>query len=258
MPRFSTNISMMFTEYPVLDRFQAASDAGFPAIEIQFPYDIPLDDFAAARTRAGVEIAVFNVAAGDLMTGGAGLAAIPGREAAFREAVALCARYVEATAPGSVNVLAGNPAPDMARDACRRTLVDNLRFAAETLVPLGVRVLLEAVNSRDRPLFFVTTSNQALAIIDEADRCGLGLEHDLYHMQIMEGDLVPTLRRNLDRIGHIQFADTPGRAEPGTGEIDFHGVFAALDEMGYDRWVGAEYNPSRRTEETLGWLKPYL
>jgi hydroxypyruvate isomerase len=258
MPRFSANISMMFTERDWLDRPKAAADAGFGAAEIQFPYEQPPETWAKAIDAAGRGVAVFNLPVGDMLTGGPGLAAMPGREGEFDKAIAQALPYAEALKPRNVNVLTGWPPAELDRGTCMAALTRNLAAAAEAFAGLGVRVVTEAVNSRDRPGYFLNHSRDAVAVIDAAGHANLGIEYDLYHMQIMEGDLVPTMTALLDRIGHIQFADTPGRHEPGTGEINFAFVFAAIDEMGYDGWVGAEYNPSRRTEETLDWLRPYL
>lgn len=249
---------MLFLEREPLDRVQAARDVGFPGVEIQFPYDVPAAKWAAAKEKAGVEFAVINLPAGDLMAGGAGLAAMPGREAEFRDGVALAKDYAAALRPRNVNVLAGSPPDELGRDRCLGVLADNIAFAAAEMAEVGARVTVEAINTRDRPGFLLTTSSESIAIIDRAGHPNLAIEHDLYHMQIMEGDLIPTLERVIGRVGHIQFADTPGRHEPGTGEIDFPSVFAAIDRLGYDGWVGAEYVPSGRTDDGLGWLQPYL
>jgi hydroxypyruvate isomerase len=258
MPRFSANLSMLFTEHAPLDRLTAARDAGFGGIEFQFPYDLDVDLLHRVKERTGVGVSVINVPVGDMLEGGPGLASIPGREATFRDAVALARRYAEALQPANVNVLAGRPPPEADRTRCRETLVANLRHAADVMGEIGVKLVVEAINTRDVPGFFLTRSVEAVAILDLAGHPNLVLEHDLYHMQIMEGDLVPTLERLLPRIGHVQFADTPGRHEPGTGEINFPFVFAALDRLGYDRWTAAEYTPTGPTEDSLGWLKPYL
>lgn len=249
---------MMFLEHDLLDRVQAVRDAGFEGVEVQFPYVLPAADWAAAKAGAGVEFAVFNFPAGDLVEGGPGLAAMPGREAEFREGVKRAKEYAALLRPRNVNVLAGWLPGEHSRERCLGVLADNLAFAAAELEEVGSRVTVEAVNTRDRPGFFLTTSAESIAAIDRAGHANLAIEHDLYHMQIMEGDLIPTLERIIGRIGHIQFADTPGRNEPGTGEIAFANVFAALDRIGYDRWVGAEYDPTGRTEDSLDWLRPYI
>ena len=258
MPRFSANISMMFTERAPLDRPKAAADAGFGAIEIQFPYDTPVDAWARAIEAAGVGVSVINFPVGDMLDGGPGLAAMPGREEAFQAAVAAAVPYAAMLKPRNYNVLPGFPPVDeLGRDACLDALAANLRHAGETLTPLGVRVVTEAVNTVDRPGFFLKSSSQALEAVDRAGHPNLAIEHDLYHMHIMEGRLIERLGEIMGRIGHIQFADAPGRHEPGTGDIDFQPIFQTIDELGYDGWVAAEYIPSKRTEETLDWLEPW-
>ena len=190
-----------------------------------------------------------------MLDGGPGLAATPGRQAAFRRAAEQAHDTAAALRPRNVNVLAGFPElHGFGRERCLATLAENLRVAADLMGGIGIGVVVEAVNTVDRPGFLLSTSEQALEAIDRAGHPNLALEHDLYHMAIMEGRLVPRLGEILPRIGHIQFADHPGRHEPGTGAIDFPAVFAALDRLGYDGWCAAEYVPSRVTEETLGWM----
>ena len=255
MPRFSANISMLFAEHDLLERPRLARRAGFGAFEVQFPYDIPAEVWRDVKHRAGLPIALFNLPAGDLVDGGQGLAGVPGREDAFREALDLAAAYAKLLKPRAVNVLAGTPRGERVR--CLEIFAANLHRAAQVMEELGVGVVVEAINDRDRPGFLVSTIEEAVAAIDRAGHPNLAVQADLYHMQIMEGDLTRTLEHRLDRIGHIQFADVPARNEPGTGEINFPFVFAALDRIGYDGWVGAEYRPSGPTETTLGWLAPY-
>jgi hydroxypyruvate isomerase len=250
---------MMFMEHDFLDRFQAAKDAGFGAIEVQFPYDIEPKDLLAAKESAEVEIAVINIPAGDLTSGGPGLAAMPGREDQFKAAVEQAHQYAEILKPVNMNVLPGWPPMDQfSREECLDVLAGNLNYAAETLAEAGVKVLVEAVNTYDRPGFLLYTSQQAIDVIKVADHENLAFEYDLYHMQIMEGNLVNRMIEILEHIGHIQFADTPGRHEPGTGEINYPFVFAALDKMGWRGWLGAEYDPSGPTTETLDWLRPFI
>jgi hydroxypyruvate isomerase len=248
---------MLFHEHELIERMGAARRAGFEGVEIQFPYGIAVEDWLDAKRRTRLRIALFNVPAGDLTTGGPGLAAVPGRERAFHEAVAAAARYAEALRPAVVNVLPGAPPGEFERERCLATLAANLRHAATVMEDLGVRVVVEPVNTRDRPGFLLSNSAEALAAIDWAGHANLALQYDVYHMQIMEGDLTRTLERIIGRIGHIQFADPPDRHEPGTGEVDFPHLFGTLDRLGYDGWVGAEYIPSGATEETLGWFEPY-
>lgn len=254
MPLISANISMLFAERPMAERFAAAAAAGFAGVEIQFPYDKPADVLARAAARAGMPVALFNVPSGDMRAGGPGLACVPGREAEFRAAVAAAARYARALNPANVNVLAGRPPPGVPRDACLGVLASNLRIAAEALLPLGVGVTVEALNSADMPGFLLTTSAAALEAIDRAGHPGITLQYDVYHMHRMEGAVAGTIARLAPRIGHMQFADVPGRGAPGTGTLDFAAIFAAIDRSGYRGWVGAEYRPGGRTEDTLGWL----
>ncbi len=255
MPRFSANLSMLFREHEFLDRFAAARDAGFGAVEMQFPYSVPVEDIRAAMAGAGIGFVVFNLPVGDLVTGGPGLAAMPGREREFRDAVALGRRYAEVLKPNNINVLAGWPPAEFGRQECLDVLAGNLSHAAAVMAEIGVRVLTEAVNTDDRPGYLLYRTSHAIEVIARAGHANLAIEHDLYHMQIMEGELLPTLRRHLGRIGHIQFADVPGRHEPGSGEIDFASLFKAIDSLGYDGWMGAEYNPSGLTRDSLDWMQ---
>ncbi len=255
MPRFSANISMLFAERDWLDRPAAAAAAGFGAVEIQFPYDRPAEDWRRAIETAGLAVSVVNLPVGDMLAGGPGLAATPGRQAEFREAVETARDVAAALRPANVNVLAGYPERHgHARGRCLETLAENLDVAADVMGGIGVGTVVEAVNTVDRPGFLLSTSEQALDVIDRAGHANLALEHDFYHMDIMEGRLIARLEEIAPRIGHVQFADNPGRGEPGTGTIDFPAVFAALDRLGYDGWTAAEYLPSRTTEETLGWM----
>ena len=255
MPRFSANISMLFAEREWLDRPAAAAASGFEAIEIQFPYDRPAEDWQRAIEAAGLAVSVINLPVGDMLAGGPGLAATPGRQADFRAAVETARGVAAALRPRNVNVLSGYPElHGYGRERCLDTLAENLRVAADAMGEIGTGVVVEAVNTVDRPGFLLSTSEQALDVVDRAGHGNLSLEHDLYHMDIMEGRLIPRLGEIAPRIGHVQFADNPGRHEPGTGDIDFPAVFAVLDRLDYDGWTAAEYRPSRTTEETLGWM----
>ena len=258
MPRFSANIATMFGEQPMLKRMDAAARAGFRCVEMQFVESFAVADLAAAKEAAGVEFSVFNIPAGDLTEGGPGLAAMPDRRDVFAAAVDVAVRYAAALRPRSVNILAGAPPADLDPAECRAALVENIRLAGDAMAGIGVGVVVEAINTRDRPGYFLPTSAAAMEVIDAAEHDNVGLEYDLYHMQIMEGDLAATLARLAPRIGHIQFADTPGRHEPGTGEIDFLAIFQAIDALDYDGWAAAEYFPSGKTEDSLEWLQPYL
>lgn len=255
MPRFAANLSLLFTELPFLSRFEAARDAAFKGVEYLFPYDWPAPDLRQQLDDTGLEQVLFNLPAGDWLAGERGIAALPDRVAEFREGVDQALEYARALDCPRLNALAGLLPTNGDPDLCRATLVDNLRWAADRLAMENRTLLVEAINSRvDMPGFLLDTSASALSVIDAVDRPNVLFQYDLYHMQVMEGDLVRTLRCHQPRIGHVQFADNPGRHEPGTGEIAFPAVFRALDEMGYDGWVSAEYRPTGATLDSLGWL----
>ena len=250
---------MLFKELDLLARFDAARNCGFEAVEIQFPYNVSVRDLLSAKENTGLEISVFNIGAGDLISGGPGIAAVPGREDLFKVATQEALSYAEILKPISINVLPGWPPMDQfERGQCLDILANNLRYAAEILAHTGARVLVEACNTHDRPGFLVHNSAQAIDLIKRVDNKNVGFQYDLYHMQIMEGNLVNRIKEIYNYIGHIQFADTPGRHEPGSGEINFPYVFRALDEMGWQGFLGAEYIPSQRTTETLDWMQSYL
>jgi hydroxypyruvate isomerase len=257
MPRFAANISMLFTELPLAERFAAARAAGFTGVEMQMPYAEPATRLAAAAAAAGVAVALINVPPGDMMQGGPGLACVPGREGMFREALDRAVEYARALRPANVNVLAGRNPEGVSRDDCLRTLAANLRRAADAMAAIGVGVTTEAINDRDNPGFLLHTRAEALAAIDLAGDPRLRLQYDFYHMHIMGDDFARALATDVARIGHMQFADAPGRNEPGTGAIDFAAVFAAIDRSGYDGWVGAEYRPSGATADSLVWFAPW-
>lgn len=253
MPEFSANLSTMFREYAPIDRPRAARAAGFDAVEMQFPYELECSALADLLTENALTVSVINVPCGDFVEGGEGNAALPGRIGDFRESVALAREYAAGLGARNVNVLAGTPSID--RETARTTLAGNLHHAATVFAEIGVRVVVEAINDVDRPGFFLSTAESVIDIIDRADHPNLALQFDLYHMAMMGLPLVETYRKHAARIGHIQFADAPGRHEPGTGDIDFGPIFAAIDASGYDGWVAAEYLPANGTENGLDWFK---
>lgn len=256
MPRFSANISTMFREYAPLDRCRAAREAGFGCIEMQFPYDLDPDAFADAVRENGLAVSVINLPAGDFASGGEGTAAVPDRQDEFRAGVALGLRYARLLRAGAVNVLAGSPSPERGREACLDVLCANLRHAAAAFAGIGVPVVVEAINDVDRPDFLLPRAADVIAAIDRAGHANLALQFDLYHVGMMGEPVVETFKACRARIGHIQFADVPGRHEPGTGGLDFATAFSAIDAGGYRGWVAAEYTPSGRTEDGLGWFDP--
>ena len=256
MPRFAANLSTMFREYDWLARPLAAKRAGFQAVEIQSPYDLEIDALVRAKREAQVEWLMINLPAGDAARGERGMACLPGREADFRAGVALCRRYGEALGISQVNMPAGITPKGVERARIEATLVESYRYAAEELGKAGIKALVEPLNDRDVPGTFVTRADQALDLIDRAGHANLGLLHDLYHAQVMVGDLLKNLEKLMLRIGHIQFADPPGRHEPGTGELNWPVLFAAIDRLGYRGWVSAEYFPTGNTADSLGWMQP--
>ncbi len=258
MPRFAANLTMLFTEMPPLQRFAAAAAAGFEAVEFLFPYEFEVSRIADALSAHRLQLVLHNLPAGDWAAGERGIACHPSRVGEFRAGVARAIEYATALRCPRVNCLAGIAPPGESLELVLSTLVENLRFAAGALQRAGIELLLEPVNSRDVPGFFVSRTDQALAVLDTVGADNLRLQFDVYHAQVMEGDLARTIEARLGRIGHLQVADNPGRHEPGTGEINYPYLFTRLDELGYAGWVGCEYKPAAATEAGLGWLSPYL
>ena len=255
MPKLAANLSTLFTEFDFLDRFAAARAAGFRGVEYQFPYAYPADEVARRARDAGLEVVLHNLPAGDLAKGERGIAALPGRERDFREAVERAIEYASAARCPRLNCLAGLAPQDREHFD---TFVANVRHAARRLGEVGVQLVIEAISTRAVPGFFLTHGAQAIDVLNAAGEANAFLQYDVFHMQVMEGDLARTLERLLPRIGHIQIADVPDRHEPGTGEINFDFLLAHLDAIGYSGWVGCEYNPRGDTLEGLKWAKPYL
>jgi hydroxypyruvate isomerase len=258
MPRFAANLSMLFTESPFLERFRAAAEAGFGAVEFMFPYEFSARDIATALKDNGLELVLHNLPAGDWARGDRGVACQPDRVAEFRDGVSKAIDYAQALGCPKLNCLAGIPPSAVTAEKARSVLIENLQYAAEKLEAAKIGLLLEPVNSRDVPGFFVDRPSLGLSILAAAAAKNLKLQYDVYHAQVMEGDLVNTIEREFDRIGHIQVADNPGRHEPGTGEINYPFVFARIDELGYDGWIGCEYKPLSTTKAGLSWLRPHL
>ncbi len=258
MPRLAANLTMLFTEVDFLDRFRAAAAAGFTAVEYLFPYDYPPAVLKQKLAENRLAQALFNLPAGNWAAGERGIACLPDRTVEFEAGVDEAIAYAAALGCDRVNCLAGLRPPQVDEATARETLIRNVRYAAPRLERAGVRLLIEPVNTRDIPGFFVTRTPQALEIIAAAQATNVFLQCDVYHMQVMEGDLAPTIERNLARIAHVQVADTPGRHEPGTGEINYDFLFGFLDRIGYAGWVGCEYKPAGRTESGLGWAARYL
>lgn len=252
MPKFAANLTMMFCEWPFLDRFAAAADAGFEAVEFQFPYAFAAEDIAARAARAGVKIVMFNLPPGDLAKGERGLAALPERAGEFRASVDLALGYAQTLGVDRLHVMAGHGDPHDPR--ARAAYLDAIRFAADRLGPAGVSVLLEPINRRDFQNYFLRDFDDAERVIAELATPGVRLQYDIYHRQILRGDVVRGLEDLLPIIGHVQVASVPLRQEPGTGELDDAFVFATLDALGYAGYVGCEYRPAAGTLAGLGWF----
>ncbi len=255
MPQFAANLSMLFTERPFLDRFEAAARAGFEAVEFLFPYAFEVQDIRARLDAHGLKLVLHNLPAGNWEAGERGIACHPDRVDEFRAGVQRAIAYAQALGVDQLNCLAGKAPPDVPDARLRETLVGNLRFAAAALKAAGLRLLIEPINSFDIPGFYVNRTAQALDILDEVGADNAFVQYDIYHAQRMEGELAATLEKHLARIGHVQLADNPGRNEPGTGEIHYPFLFAHLDRIGYRGWVGCEYKPATTTEAGLHWRK---
>ena len=258
MPRLAANLSLLFPQLDFPDRFAAAARAGFRFVEYQLPYAWPSDAIAERARAAGVQVVLHNLPAGDATKGERGIACLPERENEFREGVERAIEYASAARCARLNCLAGVTAHDAPRARHFETLVENVKFAAARLGAVGIELVIEPVNTRTVPGFFLTSSRQALEVLDAAGVANARLQYDIFHMQIMEGDLARTIERLLPRIGHMQLADVPGRHEPGTGEIHFPFLLPHIDRLGYAGWIGCEYNPIGDTIEGLAWAKPYL
>lgn len=252
--RFAANLSMLFTEVPLLERFERAARAGFSLVELQFPYEAPAAEIAARMKAAGVTMVLHNVPAGNWSGGERGIACHPDRVEEFRAGVARAIDYARTLGVPRLNVLIGIAPAGVDAATLRRTVVDNLRFAADATKAAGLTLLIEPINPFDIPGFWLNTTAQALALIDEVGADNLKVQFDVYHAQRAEGELAGTLSRHLAQIGHIQIADNPGRHEPGTGEINFSFLFRHLMAIGYTGSIGAEYKPAGVTESGLGWI----
>jgi len=258
MPKFSANISFLYADLPFLDRFAAAAKDGFRAVEYVGPYDLPAAEVAAALNTDGLTQALFNLPAGNWDAGERGIGCHGDRVAEFQAGVMTAIRYGQALGCTRINCLAGIAQAGTSVEDRDAILVDNLKYAAPRLADAGITLLLEPINLRDIAGFHVSTTDHAERLLDALGSDNLLIQYDIYHTQVMQGDLIPTYARLKDRIGHVQIADNPGRHEPGTGEINYPFVFSELDRLGYDGWIGCEYKPRSGTTAGLGWMKPYL
>ena len=254
MPKFAANLTMLFNELPFLDRFAAAKAAGFSGVEFLFPYDFEKVVLREMLHRYGLVQVLHNLPAGNWAAGERGIAVRPDRVTEFRAGLERAIDYAKALDCRRLNCLAGIAPDGSDVETLHRVFVDNLRFAADALARHNIRLLIEPINTRDIPGFFLSRTQQAQDIIAEVGSDNLFIQYDIYHMQVMEGDLASTIRKHLGRIAHVQLADNPGRNEPGTGEINFPYLFRYLDEIGYAGWIGCEYKPKTVTDESLEWL----
>jgi hydroxypyruvate isomerase len=257
MPRFAANLSMMFQEHGFLDRFAPAAGAGFMGTEFLFPYEHPPEAIAERLQAHRLTQVLFNLPPGDWAGGERGLASLPGREAEFRRGVELAIAYARALGCRTVHGMAGL-LPDEAERADRERLyVENLRHAARSCADAGLTLLIEPINSRDMPGYLLNRQEQGRRVIEAVGAANLKLQLDLYHCQIIEGDLARHVREYLPLVGHIQIAGVPDRHEPDLGEVNYRYLFDGLDELGYPGWIGCEYRPRGRTEDGLDWFQPY-
>jgi hydroxypyruvate isomerase len=255
MAKFAANLSMLFTELPFLDRFEAAAKAGFKAVEFLFPYAWTAEEIKQRLDEHGLTLVLHNLPAGDWDAGERGIACHPDRVEEFRAGVVKAVAYAKVLGVGQLNCLAGKAPAGVSDPLLHQTLVDNLKFAANALQAAGLRLLIEPINSFDIPGFYLNFTSQALSILDEVGANNAFVQYDIYHAQRMEGELAATMQKHLARIGHIQLADNPGRNEPGTGEINYPFLFKHLERIGYSGWIGCEYKPATTTQAGLGWLR---
>ncbi len=257
MPRFAANLSMMYTEHEFLDRFAAAASDGFKGVEFLFPYAYPPQELARRLADNGLQQALFNAPPGDWDAGERGMAALPGRESEFRQSIAKALDYAEALNCPRIHVMAGMVPAGADHAAMRATYAANLRWACEQALSAGRAVLIEPINARDMPGYFLSRQDDAHAVLAEVGAENLKVQMDLYHCQIVEGDLAMKIKHYLPtgRVGHLQIAGVPDRHEPDDGEVNFNYLFGVIDATGYDGWIGCEYRPAAGTSAGLGWLR---
>ncbi|MBO6519502.1 MAG: hydroxypyruvate isomerase family protein [Rhodospirillales bacterium] len=254
MPSFAANLSMMFNEVPFLERFGAASEAGFDAVEFLFPYDFPAPEVAAKLKEHDLVQALFNAPPGDWAAGERGISALPDRIPEFRESIEKALEYARALNCSTLHIMAGMMPDPAAYDEMRACYVENIRFAADACQAEGVTVALEPLNSRDVPGYLMPTSAAVAKVVEDVGRPNVGIQFDFYHVQIMEGDLAKRFEALLDDVVHVQISGVPERHEPNIGEINYTYLFNLIDRLGYSGYVGCEYNPLGATLDGLRWL----
>lgn len=255
MPRFAANLGYLFTDRPLLERIDAAAACGFKAIELQFPYDTPASAVKAALERNKLTVLGINTLRGD-GPDDFGLGAVPGRERDFKAMFLKALDYIAVAGGSAVHCLAGKVEIEQ-RPAAERVFIDNLKVAADLAAVKNIGLLIEPINARDRPNYFLNRVEHAADIIAKVGRPNVRIQFDFYHVQIVGGDLLHRLEKHLAVVGHLQCAAVPSRNEPDEGEVNYPAVFAAVDALGYQGWIGAEYRPRGRTEDGLGWGRAY-
>jgi hydroxypyruvate isomerase len=257
MPRFAANLTMLFNEVPFLERFALAKTGGFKAVEFLFPYAFDAKEIKSVLENNALKLVLHNLPAGDWDAGERGIACLPDRVAEFRSGVAKAIEYASILGVPQLNCLAGKAPLGSEPKVLQDTFVTNLQYAASELKKAGLKLLIEPINTFDIPGFFLSKTEQGIAILDAVGADNAFLQYDIYHAQRMEGELGNTIQKYLNRIGHIQLADNPGRNEPGTGEINYEYLFGLLDRLGYAGYIGCEYKPLKSTEAGLGWMNQY-
>ena len=255
MPRFAANLTMLFNEYPFMERFEKAAKAGFRAVEFLFPYAYSPDEIQKQLVQNKLRLVLHNLPAGDWDSGERGIACLPDRIEEFKASVHKAIQYANILGVNQLNCLAGKIPDGVDLGLIRETFIGNLRYAATALKEVNIKLLIEPINTFDIPGFYLSKTPQALAILDEVKSDNLFIQFDIYHAQRMEGELSQTLEANISQIAHIQIADNPGRHEPGTGEINYDYLFKLIDMIGYQGWIGCEYKPADQTVAGLGWIK---
>ena len=257
MPKLAANLTMLFTDVPFLDRFAAAKQAGFKYVEFLFPYEAPAEKVKEALDKNGLKVVLFNLPSGNWAGGDRGIGANPNRVEEFRAGVKTAVSYAKVLGVPRLNCLAGKTIAGVSREDQKKAMVENVKFAADALKEIGVKLVIEHINNFDIPGFVLGRVQDVLDVIAEAGRSNVYVQYDIYHAQRTEGNLVQILREHFAKIDHIQIADNPGRHQPGTGEINFPFVFAEMDKLGYQGYVGLEYVPSPDTLKSFGWIKEY-
>lgn len=257
MLKFSANLTMLFTELPFIDRFEAAAKAGFKAVEFWFPYEHTVQEIKEKLDRYNLACVLFNLPPGDFNAGERGIACLPGREMEFRASVDKCLEYATILGTPRVHAMAGRMPEGADRARYRKVYVDNLRYAAEKVGRHGIKLMLETVNTRDTPGYFLNHMDEAEQIRQEIGLDNVKLQFDIYHVQVIEGDVSIRLRNHFPQIDHIQFANVPARNEPTEGELNYPYLFTLLDGLGYSGWLGCEYRPTAGTVKGLGWIQSW-